>query len=164
MNEPIRLSPFEPVYPATAGDKRYWGRLYGASKALAISQLAQQMGKLVFVLTTDTLSALRLQSEIDFFSAKQIPVKIFPDWEILPYDMFSPYQDIVSERLATLAELPHLETGVLIAPITTAMHRLIPIDHLQSYSLMLQQGEVLDLDQFRKTLHTSGYVFAPTGA
>ncbi len=163
MNSESRISPWHPEFPEVNGERRYWGRLYGASKALAISQLLRKQEKLTVVITADNLSANRLLSEIHFFlgSDCEFPLLTFPDWETLPYDLFSPYQDIISQRLATLARLPSLEKGILILPITTIMHKLMPGEYLKSHSLLLKIGEELDLQVFRKYLNNSGYIITP---
>jgi transcription-repair coupling factor (superfamily II helicase) len=51
---------------------------------------------------------------VRFFGGDCLESLAFPDWETLPYDRFSPYQDIVSERLATLYRLPELRGGIVI--------------------------------------------------
>ena len=81
----------------------------------------------------------------------------FPDWETLPYDLFSPYQDIISQRLATLVALSNLDTGILVVSVTTAMHRLIPQEYLLAHSLLLRKGQSLNLQEFRNKLQNNGY-------
>src|SRR5699024_2901799 len=80
-----------------------------------------------------------------------------PDWETLPYDTFSPHQDIISERLATLYQLPRLSQGVLIIPITTLMLRLPPRQYLETHSLMITTGDHLHIETWRKQLERGGY-------
>uniref|UniRef100_UPI00241E05FB transcription-repair coupling factor n=1 Tax=Ectopseudomonas oleovorans TaxID=301 RepID=UPI00241E05FB len=81
----------------------------------------------------------------------------FPDWETLPYDSFSPHQDIISERLQTLHRLPHLKKGILLVPVATLLQRLPPPGFLDQYSLMLDTGSTLDLDAMRGRLEKAGY-------
>ncbi len=81
----------------------------------------------------------------------------FPDWETLPYDIFSPHQDIVSQRIAALYQLPELSHGVLVVPITTALHRLAPKRFLLGSSLVLDVGQKLDVEQMRLRLEAAGY-------
>ncbi|MBI4006454.1 MAG: transcription-repair coupling factor, partial [Gammaproteobacteria bacterium] len=162
MSDALRISPFHPELPGKSGERRYWGRLYGSSKALAISRVASEIEAPIIVITTDSLSAGRLLEELKFYSDGHSTVKLlaFPDWETLPYDLFSPYQDIISERLATLARLPTLIRGILVVPITTVMHQLLPKEYLLSHSLMLKTGQLLDIDNFRRQLSESGYIFS----
>ena len=86
------ISPLSPVLPLTAGDRRYWGGLYGSSKALAIHAAAKQAATPVIVLAPDLNTARRFYEELRFFRAgdADYPLLAFPDWETLPYDLFSP--------------------------------------------------------------------------
>jgi transcription-repair coupling factor (superfamily II helicase) len=155
-----RLSPLSPPLPERAGDRRYWGGLYGCSKALAIHAAAKQAAAPVVVLAPDLNSARQWYEELRFFRADtDFPLLAFPDWETLPYDLFSPYQDIISERLATLARLPELKRGIMVVPVSTAMHRLLPCAHLRAHSLLLETGQQLDMERFRARLSESGYRF-----
>jgi transcription-repair coupling factor (superfamily II helicase) len=152
-------NPFEPQPERSAGNYTRWGKLYGCSFALALSSAARNHNGPLLVLTDDTPSASRLETELRFFTGNDeaLPVLHFPDWETLPYDMFSPYQDIISERLATLARLPEIRQGILIAPISTVMHRLVPRDFVEGHTLMVDLGDTLSLDGMRTRLEGSGY-------
>jgi transcription-repair coupling factor (superfamily II helicase) len=74
-------------------------------------------GRLLVVITADTSSALTLERELPFFLDGPARVLAFPDWETLPYDNFSPHQDIISERLATLSKLPISSLWEVSTPI-----------------------------------------------
>ncbi|WP_410964949.1 hypothetical protein, partial [Salmonella sp. SAL4435] len=89
--------------------------------------------------------------ELRFF-APDLPVLHFPDWETLPYDVFSPHQDIISQRIAALYQLPQLKHGVLVVPISTALHRLAPTRFLLGSSLVLDVGQKLDVERMRLRL------------
>src|SRR4029434_1034423 len=102
--------------------------LLGSSDAFALARLATQRRPLA-VLTGQALDGQRLSEEIAFF-APGLRVHYFPDWETLPYDSFSPHQDLVSERLATLYQTAHEACDVLIVPVTTALQRLPPVEFL----------------------------------
>ncbi|MGH8527472.1 MAG: transcription-repair coupling factor, partial [Gammaproteobacteria bacterium] len=130
-------SVFEPPGPRLAGERLYWTHLHGSAKALAVSRLAERCNGLVVVIAKDALHAERLEEELGFFSGGGQAAEIlsFPDWETLPYDRFSAYQDIVSRRLETLARLPHLRAGYLITSVATLMHRLAPRDYLEANTL-----------------------------
>jgi transcription-repair coupling factor (superfamily II helicase) len=118
MPKPSIASPLFPAIPTKAGDRRFWGQLNNSNQALAIASAAQKHQGLTLVITKDTLSAQRLEEEIAFF-AEELPVLHLPDWEILPYDTFSPHQDIISQRLFTFSQLPLIKHGLLIVPIST---------------------------------------------
>ncbi len=97
------------------------------------------------VIAANALEAQRLVEEIPFFAPK-LRVHLLPDWETLPYDHFSPHQDLVSERLATLHHIRSKPVDVVVVPITTALYPLPPVEYLAAYTFFLKQGEKLDLD------------------
>ena len=144
-----------PPLPAASG-KQHWGNLPGAALSLAIAEAASNAKRFTLLLTADSQSAERLQEELAFF-APQLAVLHFPDWETLPYDIFSPHQDIVSQRIAALYQLPELSHGVLVVPITTALHRLAPKRFVLGSSLVLDVGQKLDVEQMRLRLEAAGY-------
>ncbi|QGZ31961.1 transcription-repair coupling factor [Stutzerimonas stutzeri] len=144
-----------PPMPAASG-KQTWGNLPGAALSLAIAEAASNAERFTLLLTADSQSAERLQEELAFF-APGLPVLHFPDWETLPYDVFSPHQDIISQRIAALYQLPELTHGVLVVPIATALHRLAPKRFLLGSSLVLDVGQTLDVEQMRLRLEAAGY-------
>ncbi|UCJ16107.1 transcription-repair coupling factor [Pseudomonas sp. MM211] len=144
-----------PSLPATAG-KQHWGNLPGAALSLAIAEAASAAKRFTLLLTADSQSAERLEQELSFF-APELPVLHFPDWETLPYDLFSPHQDIISQRISALYRLPELKHGVLVVPITTALHRLAPTRFLLGSSLVLDVGQRIDVNDMRSRLEASGY-------
>lgn len=151
-------SPFDPVLPQKAGDRLYWSRLYGASQALAVAQASEKADKPILIITADTLTAERLAQEIRFFvSDASLAIDVFPDWETLPYDQFSPYQDIVSDRMAILADLPTRKRGILIASVASLMHRLAPKMYVAANSFQIKTNAQLELAHFRRELESSGY-------
>ncbi|OQW93326.1 MAG: transcription-repair coupling factor, partial [Beggiatoa sp. IS2] len=155
MNSNFPLSNlFQPIFTCKRGQRQDWGNLCGSSISLVASQIAQQLP--VLIITPDTLSAQRLVADIQFF-APTLPTLLFPDWETLPYDIFSPHQDSVSERLATLYRLPDLERGVSVLPVTTLMSRLSPPSYVKNQSLLIQCGQRLNFDKFRRQLEQAGY-------
>ncbi|NIR58395.1 MAG: transcription-repair coupling factor, partial [Gammaproteobacteria bacterium] len=151
-------SVFEPLLPRGHGRPMCWGRLYGAAAGTLLAQAgARHAGPLIAVVA-DMQSAYRLETEVRFFRLEHdLPVLVFPDWETLPYDIFSPHQDIVSQRLETLYRLPTVERGVLIVAASTLMQRLAPREHLDASSLMIDAGDRLELDVTRRRLEAAGY-------
>ncbi len=160
MSAPERLSPLAPALPAGGATSTRWCRLHGASRALAIARAAQAHRGFCLVLCTDSPHAAQLDAELPFF-APTLAQYHLPDWETLPYDRFSPYQDIISERLATLAALPTLTRGVLIMSVTSLLHRLPPRQWLQAQSFVLKTGDELDREGFRRRLQEGGYRSVP---
>ena len=140
-------------------DHKHWGQLQGSSPALCIAQAQAQYNGPIVLITADTPSALKLEKELAFFMADDnVPITLFPDWETLPYDTFSPHQDIVSQRLETLFRFTQQVDSIFIVPINTLMQRLAPTDYLAKYLLMLNKGDTLDRDQFRRNLEQAGYL------
>ena len=129
--------------------------LTGSSDALALAQYAAEHTPLV-VIAANALEAQRLVEEIPFFGPK-LRVHLLPDWETLPYDHFSPHQDLISERLATLHHIRSNNFDVVIVPITTALYPLPPVAYLAAYTFFLKKGERLDLDAFRQQMTLAGY-------
>ncbi|WP_342246380.1 transcription-repair coupling factor [Pseudomonas sp. OTU5201] len=144
-----------PSLPSAAG-KQHWGNLPGAALSLAIAEAASAGKRFTLLLTADSQTAERLEQELAFF-APDLDVLHFPDWETLPYDLFSPHQDIISQRVDTLYRLPEVKRGVLVVPITTALHRLAPTRFLLGSSLVLDVGQKLDVEQMRLRLEAAGY-------
>jgi transcription-repair coupling factor (superfamily II helicase) len=151
------VSPLQPVLPKQPGEKITWLNLSGCSDSLALASALEQGQSFLVVVTADTQTALRLQHEIDFFVDKKIPVQFFPDWETLPYDVFSPLPEIVSQRLEILAQLPQLTEGILILSVSTLMQRLTPRTHILGQSLSIHPGNILNIANFREQLEQVGY-------
>ena len=137
---------------------QHWGQMYGCAQALTIVSLAQTKTAPVVVVTQDIQQAQLLEQEINFFYSDNHKVLHLPDWETLPYDLFSPHQDIISDRLTTLYNLPKIHPGhILILPVATLLQRLSPKTYIQQYALLLKKGQNLEIDAFRLQLEQSGY-------
>ncbi|MEW4982240.1 MAG: transcription-repair coupling factor [Cycloclasticus sp.] len=134
-----------------------WGQFDGCADALTISNAALSSEQLLLVICTDTQSALRLEREVPFFLTKEIPVIYFPDWEVLPYDSFSPLGETISERLATLYNLQSLKHGILIITAACLLQRLAPREQLLSACFSLSTGDTLNIEQTRLNLDKLGY-------
>ncbi|MDP1985316.1 MAG: transcription-repair coupling factor [Sulfuritalea sp.] len=129
--------------------------LAASADALALAQLARP-GRVLTVISASPLEAQRLAEEIAWF-APTLRVHLLPDWETLPYDSFSPHQDLISERLATLYAVSRGECGVLIAAASTAITRLAPPAFLAGHTFFMKKGERLNLDKLRIQLTIAGY-------
>ncbi len=146
----------------TPGSKQNWNGFSGSAAALSIANCARQHPGLILVLTENNLQAQRLKSELDFFCAEDRQLESFfleefPDWETLPYDNFSPHQDIVSLRLEVLTRLKSISKGILIGSINTALHRLIPASYLDGRSMNFAVGDSIELGSLRLQLENAGY-------
>jgi transcription-repair coupling factor (superfamily II helicase) len=127
----------------------------GSADALWLARESGARGPLV-VVTASALDAERLREEIAWFAPK-LAVHRLPDWEILPYDQFSPHPDLVSERLATLWQLANGAFDVALVPVTTALQRLPPRSYLAGRTFELRARTRLDLDALKAQLALAGY-------
>ena len=144
--------------PAVKGEKSHWQNLHGSATGLAIAHAATTNPLLV--ITPDITTNAKLEQELKFYlsNASDTPVIGFPDWETLPYDHFSPHEDIISQRLLALHQIPKLKTGIVLVTATTLMHRLSPKNYIEPNSFILEIDEILDFDQLRNKLDTHGYI------
>ncbi len=157
---PTPNSVLEPLLPTSTNPHITWNQLYGCSHGPVIASTLRAYGGLILLVTPDMQMAMQLEQELLFFTGgNHACILLFPDWETLPYDVFSPHEDIISHRLEILYRLPSLTRGVLIVPITTLMQRLVPRTYLDKHSLMLNIGEHLDREVLRKRLTDAGYSF-----
>ncbi|MDR6641678.1 transcription-repair coupling factor (superfamily II helicase) [Luteibacter sp. 1214] len=155
---PLALT--RPPLPATAKTRRYWATPHGSAWALEVAEAARSHEGLLVVVTRDTRSADNLESELAVF-AGELPVLHFPDWETLPYDVFSPHPEVVSQRIATLYRLPSTRRGVLVVPVATLMQRIAPRTHITGSGLVLRKGQKLDLGAEQRRLEAAGYRNVP---
>ncbi len=126
---------------------------------LSLAQLACRLKTTntpLVVITSNAFEAQRLLEELPFF-APEIKVSLLPDWETLPYDVFSPHPDLISERLATLYQISQNLSDVIIVPITTALLKLPPVVYLSAHTFMLKKGQTLDLEGLRNQCAQAGY-------
>ena len=127
----------------------------GSSDALALAQLAAQKRPLV-VFCARAAEAQRLREEIAWF-APALKTCLFPDWETLPYDTFSPHQDLISERLASLWRISRGEADLVLIPASTALYRVAPPSFLAGYTFHFKVKQKLDESELRAQLTLAGY-------
>lgn len=157
-------SPLHPSLPRRPGRHLCWAGLDGSAAALTLWQAScKERAGLIMAVTASSQEAQQLETELRFYAGDDGAESIFslPDWETLPYDVFSPHQDIVSQRLATLYRLPSLQRGVLIVPVGTLLQRLAPRSYLDGSALLLATGERLELESSRERLERAGYRCVP---
>ena len=149
-----------PPLPTSPKQRRFWTPPHGSARALLVAEAAQSHSGLLVAVTRDTQRAHALEDELRIF-AGTLPVLHFPDWETLPYDVFSPHPEIVSQRIATLYQLPGVKRGVLVVSAATLMQRIAPRTHITGSGLMLSKGQKLDLAVEQRRLEASGYRHVP---
>ncbi|MFZ6674147.1 transcription-repair coupling factor [Undibacterium sp. Xuan67W] len=133
--------------------------LHGSADAYALSQAATALKaqqRMLSIVVANPADAQRLLDEIPWF-APELRCHLLPDWETLPYDAFSPHQDLVSERLSTLHEIQNGNCDVLLVPATTALVRMAPPSFLAAYTFFFKQGETLDESKLKSQLTLAGY-------
>ena len=146
---------FQPDIPTQPNDHKILGNVLLGADALTISEIAEQNQNLTVVVTPDTRSAVRLSRVLSELSSQN--VCLFPDWETLPYDTFSPHQEIISSRLSALFHLQNAKKGIFLLPISTLMQRLCPPQYLQHNVLLIKKGDRLVIDKMRLQLEAAGY-------
>lgn len=152
------INPLHPVLPTDQDNVLTWEGLSGAAISLSIAQLAEAQSRPLILITPDVHSAEKYYHELQFFLAHlNVPIYFFPDRETLPYDHFSPHEDLTSERLHVLSKLPHLQKGIVIAAISTLMHRLPPKSFLSAHCFYWKIKDILDLTTLQKALVEAGY-------
>lgn len=156
-----QISLLHPKYPAqgqTQTSEMTWRHLVGSSTALAIAELLKQRRGMLLLVTADAPSAYRFEHELRFFAPEyRGDIQVLPDWETLPYDNFSPHQDIISDRIRVLARLPQTPHGILIVAANTLLHRVAPPAYVAGHSLVLKKGQHHRLEDLRAQLDTAGY-------
>jgi transcription-repair coupling factor (superfamily II helicase) len=146
--------------PSLAPGKRFTlPRPIGSADALLLARFVQAQAaqqRIAAVFTAEPADAQRLEVELAFF-APELRIAVFPDWETLPYDGFSPHQDLISERLATLWRIRNRDVDVVLLPATTGLGRLAPPSFLAAYTFQFRQKQKLDEAALKGQLTLAGY-------
>ncbi len=149
--------------PPTApppGLRHYWNGLNLSAAALSIARHFEQSDSSALIVTASVAQAERLMEDLQLQlreSPTAINLQMFPDWETLPYDSFSPHQDIVSDRLRCLYELTFGDHVCVVVAAQTLLQRVVPTEYLQAKSLMVETGQKLEHERFCHRLVNAGY-------
>lgn len=136
-----------------AGERRWVGNLAGALSSLLLSELLQQRPQqLIVMVARNTSQMAQIEEELAFFGVQP---HLFPDWETLPYDRLSPHQDIISERLSLLANMP--KTGIILLAASTLAQRVAPPSWLLGQHFDIKKGQRFDVESERQRLARAGY-------
>jgi transcription-repair coupling factor (superfamily II helicase) len=154
----MRATCFQPTLPK-AGNTLNWQNLPGASLSLAVANTLTESSQFHLLVTEDMLQAHQLATELKFYlrGHPKTQVEQFPDWEILPYDNFSPHEDIISARITACYKLQNQQLSALIVPISTLLHRLAPPSHIIGQTFLFKCGDPIDREQLRNQLMQGGY-------
>ncbi len=157
----------DPPLPSSQS-KISWTNLHGASLGLAVAEAAQQHQGLILLVLDDPRQLHIIETEIRFFlnedqdnpdtTSSDLSIIHFPSWECLPYDVFSPHQDITSERLRLLSRLQSPMRGVLLTTAENLIQRLPPIDYVVGHSFSIGRGDNISINLLRERLTSANYV------
>ena len=141
---------------SNSGRKTYWGSLYGSADALALIEYVQQQPQVILLIADDITHLDNLYNSLNFYN-NELDILTFDNWEVLPYDQFSPHPDITSNRLSTLSRLRDLKQGIVITTLETLFSHLCPIEFSEQYSFNIKSGDQLELNNFSEKLLKIGY-------
>jgi transcription-repair coupling factor (superfamily II helicase) len=155
------MTPEKLVLPGNPGDiksaaLRVWGQAYGCSPALLTAELEADLNRPICVLTPSVAEAEALDEQLKFFSGNEQAL-LFPDPETLPYDSFSPHQELISRRLSVLASLITDKPRVCIVAAPTLFYRLPPRAYIEAFSLELRPGRQTAISDLTRQLGDAGY-------
>ncbi len=153
------MSIFNPPLPDKNHSHVTWGRTYGCSKGLALAKAVEKFSGLTLIIAPDIQSAHALESELTFFSNNNFQIYLFPDSETLAYDVFSPHEDIISDRILALSALPKTKQSALIISAGTILSKLASKDFILGQTIDLAVGNTIDLEDFKQTLVKAGYQY-----
>ncbi|TBR44989.1 transcription-repair coupling factor [Marinomonas agarivorans] len=151
-----------PLFPAQklnlrSGFQNKISGIQGATLALQLIELSQQLDGPLVVLLDSVSQASQLESDIEFLD-NSISLLRFSDWETLPYDTFSPHQDIISARLETLSQLSNTKQAIVISTISSALSRLCPQAHIDAQRFVIKTGQQLKQEKLSAQLINGGYL------
>ena len=152
---PVLLS--EVALPSFPGEVTQIGRAYGCAPALFLSELAANIGAPCLALVPSVAGAESLAAQLQFFTGGDPTIALFPDLETLPYDSFSPHQELISQRLTVLRKLANGDIHSLLVAVPTLFYRLPPKDYIQEHSIELSTGQKLSLEMLHQHLAGVGY-------
>jgi len=152
---------FDAPLPRDAKLRAFWNTPPGSAGALAIAAATRRHTGIVVAVARDTHAAHALEADLRIFAGADLDVLHFPDWETLPYDLFAPHPQIISQRIAALYRLPSITRGVLVVPAATLMQRLAPRNFIGGSSLVLELKQTLDLAGEQQRLQAAGYRNVP---
>ena len=141
-------------------ERELWTGLYGNADAYEIVQLAStNPKKITLIVTKDSISEERIFNALCYLAPKNLKKSVmrFPAWETLPYDSFSPHQDIISERLSSLHKLVSKSSGTLVISAHTLMQRIAPVEYLAGSTFSFEIGDRMILEDQKINLESASY-------
>jgi len=151
------LLPLPLPLPAGPGGRRHWAGLPACGHALGLATLRATQSGFWLVIVPSVARAESLEAELRYFASDGRRIALFPDTEVLPYDTFSPHQDLVSRRLTVLRDVAAGHIDTLLVSASSLLPRLAPVRYIGAYSVNLAAGQKLRPEQLRLQLETAGY-------
>jgi transcription-repair coupling factor (superfamily II helicase) len=130
---------------------------FGSGLSLSLTKKYFNKYATNIVICSDINAANKLAAEIKFFSTTDLNINIFPDWETLPYDKFSPQTELSANRLYVLSKLINNTPGVYIIALPTLLVKLIPRNYLVTTEFLLKKDQTLSLEELKYSLVLNGY-------
>ena len=147
-----------PSLPLSTRESVAWNNLHGSAASYAIAEVARTYPGVVFIVLDDPHELTVLEEEIQYYlSNADLPVFHFPGLECLPYEHLSPHQEVGSERIRILSQLPKLKRGILLIQTGTLLQFLPPVDYIYNHSFIISVGQSIEFEQFRLRLVDSNY-------
>ncbi|MEZ5564424.1 MAG: CarD family transcriptional regulator [Gammaproteobacteria bacterium] len=151
------LIPLPTPLPTAAGARRVWAGLAPCGQGLGLATLRATTRKFWLIVVPSVVRGESLEAELRYFAHGSSQIATFPDSEVLPYDSFSPHQDLISRRLAVLRDVAAGHIDTLLVAASTLLPRLPPVRYIGGYSVTLAAGQALRLEQLRLQLEAAGY-------
>ena len=142
----------------SAGYKNHVDTLHISHKAKLMIDLATQHKRPMLYMAASATELIALEENLQFFNHLEMPILRFSDWETLPYDSFSPHQDIISDRLDTLAKIRDIETGIILTTTASALTRICPPEHIDAQRFDLTVDQKLEQKTLIDRLSNGGYL------
>lgn len=146
---------------SSTGKKNDWPHLDAGQLPYAAVHAAREAKGPVLLLAPDEQQAWRLEQSLRFYAGDSLPLRHFCDPETLPYDLYSPHPDLISDRLALLFEFATLKQGIVLTTPYGLRSRLPPTDYLLARSFVWKSGDTLRLDEELQRLARAGYSRVP---
>ena len=157
MNKRSQISLINSQNWDTASDSIKFGQLYGSSIGLALAENRMQTEVSSLVICPNSEKAKIIADEISYFNQTDQVVEVFPDLEILPYDLSPPRRDIISKRSEILHKLIKKEVNLLVLNASSLLWKLPPRDFFDSLSQQIEVGQSLSINKIKEILKRSGF-------
>ncbi len=133
--------------------------IYNSSElntALYLAGLCQGNDHIILAVLPSTQEVYKLAEELRYLNLS-CPVLKFSDYETLPYDTFSPQQELISNRLETLYTLKTTKRAIVLGSVSALLGRIAPPEYVLSHALVVRTGQSLDMNALIHDLEKTCY-------